>query len=445
MSELLWRHLTSARWFGGKGRPARLVSITPLPWLSSPGSWPAVRMEIAEVEFDDSDSAAEFYQLALSYRPPDQFERQAVLGPVDHPELGSVIAHDASRDPGAMKLILSAMIDSITADCSTGAIQCRLLTADGLSADLEPGVFTGQQSNTSVMFADVAMLKLFRRLEIGRNLDIEVHQVLGAEETSEAARLFGWLEGSWRPAGSSTVQHADLGMLVEQLHDARDGWAEALGACHDGVDFSGPAAELGRALRHVHQALRRSFDSRTVDGSPAATIMSDRLDAAIRIAAELEPYRPALRDCFEALAGTQLAVQRLHGDFHLGQTLHTPTGWKIIDFEGEPAKTLAERSEPDSVFRDVAGMLRSFDYAAANQPSGHAEHWAQDCRGAFLTGYGGALDRHSTDILRAYEADKAIYEVVYETRNRPDWVPIPLAAIARLVAAPDPVDQHEES
>ena len=126
-------------------------------------------------------------------------------------------------------------------------------------------------------------------------------------------------------------------------------------------------------------------------------------------------------------------------ELHLGQTLHTPSGWKIIDFEGEPVKSLAERAAPDSVWRDIAGMLRSFDYAAASVPGSGSIAWAAECRTAFLTGYaGGPLDPAAATTLRAYELDKAVYEVVYETRNRPDWVGIPLAAIAALAGAPTP-------
>jgi maltokinase len=142
---------------------------------------------------------------------------------------------------------------------------------------------------------------------------------------------------------------------------------------------------------------------------------------------------------FGALAGAELDLQRVHGDFHLGQTLRTPSGWKIIDFEGEPAKTLAERLAPDSVWRDIAGMLRSFEYAGASVPPStddggpDAAQWVADCRSAFLAGYaGGELSPADAATLRAYELDKAIYEVVYEVRNRPDWVHIPLGAVAAL-------------
>jgi maltokinase len=162
--------------------------------------------------------------------------------------------------------------------------------------------------------------------------------------------------------------------------------------------------------------------------------MRDRLRRATDDAPALLPYAAGLDEAFGELSGTSLPVQRVHGDFHLGQTLHTPSGWKIIDFEGEPAKSLAERMAPDSVWRDLAGMLRSVDYAAASVPGPDSVSWAAECRSAFLESYArGPLQPGDAAILRAYEADKAIYEVIYEVRNRPDWVGIPLAAVATLI------------
>jgi maltokinase len=158
----------------------------------------------------------------------------------------------------------------------------------------------------------------------------------------------------------------------------------------------------------------------------------------------LRPYAPALHSAFTALAdlaaeGSTWTAQRVHGDLHLGQCLRSPAGqWWLIDFEGEPAKPLAERRMPQPTARDVAGMLRSFDYAAHSAPV-PAEGWAEACRAAYCSGYAevsGRDPRTDPVLLRAYETDKAIYEVVYEARHRPDWLPVPMAAIARY-AAPD--------
>jgi maltokinase len=302
-------------------------------------------------------------------------------------------------------------------------------------------LFTGQQSNTSVMLGDTAIIKLFRRLELGHNLDIEVHRALNAADISDVARLFGWVEGTWVSGGRQL--DADLAMVIEQLAGAVDGWELALDSLKAanasrvrvGSGFTSEAEALGKALSEIHHALRSAFPTEKVPGARTAMIMMDRLREAASIAPALKPNIPGLMRCFDHLSAEMLDTQRVHGDFHLGQTLHAAVGWKITDFEGEPAKTIAERRAPDSVWRDIAGMLRSFDYAAASVPGPHSEAWAAECRAGFLRGYAdGDLDIADAGILRAYEADKAIYEVVYETRNRPDWVDIPLRAVAALAA-----------
>jgi maltokinase len=233
-------------------------------------------------------------------------------------------------------------------------------------------------------------------------------------------------------------------MVIEKLPDAVDGWDLALDSLRavnasaetrSATEFAAEAEALGTALAEIHYALHSAFPTKKVLGARTAMIMMDRLHDAAGIAPALTPHIPGLLRCLDHLGAETLDTQRVHGDFHLGQTLRTPTGWKIIDFEGEPAKTLAERRAPDSVWRDIAGMLRSFDYAAASVPGPQSAAWATECRAAFLRGYtGGELGAAEASVLRAYEADKAIYEVVYETRNRPDWVSIPLRAVAVLAA-----------
>ncbi|MGN6575994.1 MAG: maltokinase N-terminal cap-like domain-containing protein, partial [Nocardioides sp.] len=195
-----------------------------------------------------------------------------------------------------------------------------------------------------------------------------------------------------------------------------------------------------------------------------ADAMRARLDAAVAVVPELEPHAPALREVFAAVEAIDkpVLVQRVHGDFHLGQTLRTSRGWKIVDFEGEPAKPLDDRIRPDSPWRDVAGMLRSFDYAAHAveadvETDGHGEQiayraaeWAERNQNEFLAGYVEVSGRTSDGtilpeqhvLLRAYQADKAVYETVYEARNRPSWIGIPLGAIARLAG---PAAHEEQS
>jgi maltokinase len=482
VAEQVLRYISSARWFAGKGRQVQLRSLTPLPWLTEvsdffkPAPRPAVRFEIAEVSYpaeEDPDPAAplpaepagviqdsapigapemdhqihawptEYYQLAVSYRPAPQADlHHAEIGRFTDPDLGPVIAYDAPQDPEACGVILSALVGGRRLRSPDSEVRFTITSASGLSSDLEARVFTGQQSNTSVMLGDTAILKLFRRLELGHNLDIEVHAALNAVGIEDVAGLFGWVEGSWVSGGRQL--DADLAMVIERLAGAVDGWELALDSLRTenaspeirtASGFAVEAEALGRALAEIHHALRTAFPTTKVLGTRTAMIMMDRLHEAAEIAPTLRPHIPGLVRCFDHLGAETLDTQRVHGDFHLGQTLHTPTGWKIIDFEGEPAKTIAERRAPDSVGRDIAGMLRSFDYAAASVSGPRSAAWAAECRTAFLHGYaGGELATADASMLRAYEADKAIYEVVYETRNRPDWVGIPLRAVAALAA-----------
>lgn len=433
MDEPLLDHLTSARWFGGKGRDVRLIGVSPLPWLRPPGAWPAVRCEIAEVGYPGTDDH-EFYQLLISYRPAAE-QTAPVITSASDPDHGELAGVDGTADPAAHAALLQALLDSHPDAIEGPGISAHLIEAGALHAGLPSKVFGGEQSNTSVMYAHVAMLKLFRRLEVGRNLDVETHDVLTRAGNTDVARLYGWLEGAWQGADPAMAYGADLAMVVEQLTGARDGWEFALAELRADRDFTEQARELGRALAQIHRTLRAHFPTDTVDGDQLADQMAQRLDQAAQVVPDLVGHQPGLLATFDTLRGRRIPVQRVHGDFHLGQTLHTPDGWKIIDFEGEPAKTLAERSRPDSVWRDVAGALRSFDYAAAHRRDEVGVQWAVACRESFLAGYGAELADHETSaMLRGYEADKAIYEVVYEARNRPDWLDIPLAAIAGLAA-----------
>ncbi len=485
-AESLMRAVTTARWFAGKGRRAELRSFTPLPWLNDPAApegaaaapqgataeVPRVRLAVIEVGYPDEvgtrpgDGAAddpapgvEHYQLALAHRR-NRVPAGVAAGVGELYVDDDSVVYDATQDVDGARVLLQALLaerevgsdDGSDEGAAVSSVRFHLRDRAALTADLEPRVFRGQQSNTSVMFGDVAMLKLFRRLELGRNLDIVIHAALNDAGMTDVARLYGSVEATWTSGGE--VLGADLAMCVEKLADAVDGWDLALAsleaetrgsAAAPGPGFAAHAESLGRALAEVHAALRTAFGTTGQAGSTVAATMTQRLDAAASVAPALAPYAAGLRDRFAALSGADLDAQRVHGDFHLGQTLHTPSGWKIIDFEGEPAKTLAERVAPDSVWRDVAGMMRSFDYAAASVPGESAGAWRDGCRTAFLAGYtdGAGLGADDAGLLAAYEADKAVYEVVYEVRNRPDWVSIPLGAVAVLAAPANPNDRHD--
>jgi maltokinase len=457
--ESLAGYLSGRRWFAGKGREFEVTHVHPLPWL---GTEPRVRIEVAEVAY--ADGKRDSYQLPILYLPAaDATLAHALIGDVEHPELGDVVAYDAVFSKAACDLILE-QFHSVAQVGAAHDIVFHVVYGAELPAHGSPGfVLTGEQSNTSVAYAEDGILKLFRRIAPGGNPDIEIHEALTRRGSENVAPLLGWIWGRWQD-GSGAVHEGHLGMMQAFLRTATDGWTVALSSVRDllveadlfpdevGGDFAGEAQRLGEATAQVHADLAGEFDTETYTADQQAALaggMGLRLEAAIHVVPELAEHADGLRARYDALAAltTPLPVQRVHGDLHLGQTLRTVKGWKIIDFEGEPAKPLEERIALDTPFRDVAGMLRSFDYAAGatlrefgqgDQLAHRAHEWSARNRKAFLDGYAQATHQPMTSqamvVIGAYEADKAVYEAVYEARNRPSWLPIPLHAIARLAA-----------
>jgi maltokinase len=253
-----------------------------------------------------------------------------------------------------------------------------------------------------------------------------------------------WFESS--ALADEEGRPATLGLLQPYLAGSSDGWQLALDHIARGQDFTEEARALGRATAEVHTALAEALPVsvlRRPQIEHLTTLMIERLDATTLAVPALRPHRDALATAFEALAelgeqGVTWPAQRIHGDFHLGQVLRGAADgrWTMIDFEGEPSRPLAERRRPQPIARDLAGILRSFDYAA--RTGGAEPGWAERNCAAFLDGYAGAADRdprQDEELLLAYETDKAVYEVLYEARHRPDWLQVPLAAIHRLTTA----------
>ena len=412
--EAWWQVIRGARWFGGKGLEASLSSVQPLGWLTHEGTLPAVRPEIATIDY--ADGRREHYQLLVGYTLSPT---APVVGTVTDPEHGDLQIVEAPADAACMAALLTAL-----ADPDHPAMEW--ITAEAVNPAAPTRVWAGEQSNTTITLGSDRMLKVFRKLEGGRNLDVEVLAALNSSGITP--ELYGTLVGELPGADGGP---ADLAMFVERVQGVTDGWEWACARCVEGAPITREASWLGSALREVHRRLAETFGTSTTSGAAVTETMAARLDAAAVQVSELAGVRSSVELALRALAGSDLITQRVHGDFHLGQVLHSAGGWTIIDFEGEPLKSLAERRAPDSVWRDVAGMLRSFDYVRSAHPepgSDAARSWCAAARAAFLDGYCDGIEPDHA-VLDAYELDKAIYEVVYESRNRPDWVHIPLGAV----------------
>jgi maltokinase len=446
--------LGHARWFGGKGRPFRVGGVRRLGVLGEVDG-PTLVVELVSVVYDDTEGDTEYYQLPLScYADPQQPLEHATVGHTDDPELGPVHVYDAVHDRAAMAHLLAAFQDPPQSE----TLRFERVPGHDLDLSAHSTLFSGEQSNSSVAFGEGALLKLFRKITPGPNPDITVHEVLTRAESDHVAALLGWIEST-----TEDGEVLQLAMLQQFLRTASDGWELALSSVRNlvaegdlhadevGGDFAGEAARLGVALRETHETLAEHFPTSVRSGADQAEVaaaMHSRLDAAIDVVPALAHHAHAVRRVFDAAAGLDgVAVQQIHADLHLGQTLRTVRGWKFVDFEGEPARPLAERTRPDSRWRDVAGMLRSFDYApqvvertyaeaephAAEQRAYRAAEWSKRNRSAFLAAYADRpLTREETLLLSAYVADKAVYETVYEARNRPTWVAIPLDALSRV-------------
>ncbi|MEU4304313.1 maltokinase N-terminal cap-like domain-containing protein [Streptomyces rochei] len=446
LDPLLREWLPRQRWFAGKGRPVTgfsLVAATDLlPSEARLGLHHVlVRAHQQPVAAPGApEEPGDCYQLLIGTRealPPRL--APALIGHVTEGPLAGRTAYDALHDTRPAEVLLEA----IRTRARVGGLRFEREGEREIRTGLVPRLMTAEQSNSSVVYGDTFILKLLRRIVPGVNPDLELPLALAREGCPRVPAPAGWLVADL--SGRTWV----LGVLQPFVQGATDGWDLALRELAKGEDFVAEARALGRATAEVHTALARALPTVTLGHGQIRQLadgMIERLEEAARAVPLLRPYAPPLRTAFTALGdlaaeGRTWTAQRVHGDLHLGQCLRSPSGqWSLIDFEGEPAKPLAERRMPQPPVRDVAGMLRSFDYAA-HSASAPAPGWAESCRAAYCTGYaeaGGQDPRTDPVMLRACETDKAVYEVLYEARHRPDWLTVPLAAVRRL-SAPDPL------
>jgi trehalose synthase-fused probable maltokinase len=460
--DMLAAWLPHQRWFPGRGVGLSELSIVSDVSLR-PGD-PALRHLIIEAALPAGPAR---FQVLVGYRtqlPPPLMS--ALIGLQD-----GVACYDALHDPELADELLRGISEQRMAghvrfvkEQDTGPAAGPGRPGSGPLSGLSGRVLGAEQSNTSLVFGDQVILKVLRRLFPGANPDLEVADALARLGSPRVAAPCGWIETD--VDGEPVL----LAVLSEFLSGAADGWTLALAQLHRlqarhgaygqeyltgpvlagppaGLPFTTEAGELGRATAELHADMAQAFGSRDMSAAELAGLSADlnaKLTAAIAAVPELRDHEAKIRSAYADVAGLRQPVtaQRIHGDYHLGQVLLSDHGWVALDFEGEPAVPLAIRRAPAPALRDVAGMLRSFDYAARHQLVGRpapspaaavAADWAGQCQAAFCAGYaaaGGADPDDQHALLRALTLEKAVYEVVYEHRHRPSWLPIPLDYVA---------------
>ena len=430
----LAEYLPRQRWFAGSAddvADVRVASVTPL----SPAEWPGLVQALVDARLVGGEIAS--YQLVIGLRPAgcqEQFlegKPEATIAELDS-ELGPALAYDAAVDPELAIALLHHMAPSEEVE------RARYLGAD--------------QSNTSVVFDERLILKLFRRLADGPNPDAEVTRALVDAGFSHVAE----------PVAEWRGEAGDFAVVNQFLVGGSDGFQLALTSLRDlydrrcrpgdaGADFAFDACRLGTMTAEMHLALARAFGATDGDAATWADDMERQLDR-VRLDADLVARCRRVYDRLRHLADAGPAI-RVHGDYHLGQVMRTDAGWHVLDFEGEPDRPLEERRRPSSPLRDVAGLVRSFDYAPkvaladwGLDPDPEllelADAWEHRNANAFVAGYlstegvGAVLPAADADrrlVQAAFELDKAVYEVGYERSHRPEWVDIPLAAVHRIL------------
>lgn len=468
-ADVLAGWLPRQRWYAGNQGPIHDLEIT--SDVSLLDGDPGLRHLV--VEASQGGSVTRYQILAGLRSAPPAALSHAIIGPA-----GQLTAYDALHDPELAAVLLRA----IAGQRSAGPL--RFVRERGALLEDWPDsrVLTTEQSNTSVVFGEAAILKMLRRPFPGQNPDLEVASALWRLGSSRVAAPLGWVEAVID--GERNL----LGVLSRYLPHSIDGWSLAVSGLHELYNgdpeesgygsyslaaqavraghnapgrlargwvseqsadphFTGEAYLLGRATAEMHADLSAAFGTGPMPPQALAELaerMTRGLEQARDEVPELRPHAAKLRASYADIAEISgpVPIQRVHGDYHLGQVLRTQHGWVALDFEGEPAVPLAQRRARYPALKDVAGMLRSFDYAARHQLLGHpdeeklqsvAEVWVERCQAAFCAGYahaGGMDPLANAALLRALMLEKAVYEVLYEARHRPAWMSIPLGSIA---------------
>jgi maltose alpha-D-glucosyltransferase / alpha-amylase len=504
--EILPNYIQTCRWFGSKARTFRHLRVIEQTAVSSGAD--AARLWFVEVSY--LDGPTEIYSLPVKIASDGA--ARAVLRNAAHAIIArfagvkDTILYDAIWDENFRSQLFGAIVQRQTMNGGTGdliGIASKSLGTDSLVSSGKSQVLPGEQSNSSMLFDNRFFLKLYRKLEDGVNPDVEITRFLTERANfPNVPAFFGAIEYR-REKSQPTV----VCLLQRAAISEGDGWAltlDAVGRYYERVlgrkaDLQNQAAPtaslldeliggvypekaklLGRRTGELHLALASNNDDRAFAPEPfnamaqrsvyqsmrtslrrAFTLLEKKLSNLSKLSQEEAKEIIAAEQ--EILARekrlldrrSNAAKIRIHGDYHLGQVLYTGKDFVILDFEGEPARALSERKLKRCALRDVAGMMRSFQYAAYSalwQPAMRKEDvpflerwadlWYRQMSSVFLQSYlqatGGAIfiPQNADDLqimLEAYLLDKAVYEIGYELNHRPDWVVIPIRGIKHIL------------
>jgi maltokinase len=436
------------RWFGGKSREVTHVGVLDAAPLRV-GDSPLVD---ALVEVRYQAGTHDVYQLLIGLR--DEAEPGCELGWV-----GGRVAVEALSDPTDARELGRLLADGAHVEAGEGAIDFFLAT--GATPPREPlraRRLGAEQSNSSIVFDEELLLKAYRRLEPGVNPELELLRFLSERSFENIPELIGWYEYSGR------LMAATLGIVQRFVRGGIDGWSLALEmlTSGDGDLFLGHAERLGDLTGRMHASLASDLsDPAFAPEEPSAESLAiltatiedevSQLFSRLPDAEALAPLRgleDEIRERLHMLPHAASGGRRIrhHGDYHLGQVLWAGDDWMVLDFEGEPARSMPERRRKRSPLRDAAGMLRSFGYAARAAEQFHGVElpplWEERVRDAFLEAYLPHVETarllptsrgFTEELLRIFELEKAVYELRYELDHRPDWVGISVAGIVNLL------------
>jgi maltokinase len=443
--------VVAQRWFGSKAREVTSLGVLDMvPLRLEPRLLASV---MVEARF--APGTHEVYQVPVAFRPVEEGWSESVIA-----ETGGLTIYDALADPEEGQALLELLRANARLESEHAVSEFHWVegTRDpGPSAVVRP--MGAEQSNSSLVFDEALALKLYRRVEAGINPELELLRFLTDRGFESVPALAGWYEYTGR------LMEATLGVMQEFLPGARDGWELALDELGSEPEaFLERVRALGEVTGRLHTALGSDASNPAFapeePSSESLGLLTATIDEEIeRIFLDLpeegsvEPIAGRGEEVREQLrllthVGSAGKVIRTHGDYHLGQTILAERGWVVLDFEGEPARALPERRRKRSPLRDVAGMMRSFAYAASASEILHGvvapEDWEERAREEFLEAYVDAVDpsllpasRHGVEqLLSVFELEKAVYELRYELNNRPDWARIPVAGILRLLEVP---------